>query len=62
LVDRAKVHYGQKVLIHAGAGGVGHIAVQRARAFGGKVFATVSKEKQRVIEAFGGTPIDYAFS
>ena len=37
LVDRAEVHSGQKVLIHAGAGGVGHIAVQLARAFGGEV-------------------------
>src|ERR1700729_3275340 len=33
LVDRARVHAGQKVLIHAGAGGVGHIAVQLAKAF-----------------------------
>src|ERR1700678_1038458 len=28
LVDRAKVHAGQKLLVHAGAGGVGHVAVQ----------------------------------
>ncbi len=34
LVDRAKVHSGQKVLIHAGAGGVGHVAVQIAKASG----------------------------
>ncbi len=32
IVDRAKVHSGQKVLVHAGAGGVGHIAVQLAKA------------------------------
>jgi NADPH:quinone reductase-like Zn-dependent oxidoreductase len=31
LVDRAGVHSGQKVLVHGGAGGVGHIAVQIAR-------------------------------
>ena len=42
LVDRAKVHAAQTVLIHAGAGGVGHIAIQIARAFGAQVFATVS--------------------
>ena len=35
LVDRANVGAGHKVLIHAGAGGVGHIAVQIARAFRG---------------------------
>ena len=42
LVDRAGVHAGQKVLVHGGAGGVGHIAVQIARAFGAEVFATGS--------------------
>jgi NADPH:quinone reductase len=59
IVDRAKVHHGQKVLVHAGAGGVGHIAVQLAKAFGAEVFATVSLEKQHVVEEFGATPIDY---
>jgi len=59
IVDRAKVHAGQKVLIHAGAGGVGHIAVQLAKARGAEVFATVSAEKQHIVERFGATPIDY---
>jgi NADPH:quinone reductase len=59
LVDRAKVRGGQKVLVHAGAGGVGHIAVQLAKAFGAEVFATVSADKQHVVEEFGATPIDY---
>jgi NADPH:quinone reductase-like Zn-dependent oxidoreductase len=59
LVDRAKVHRDQKVLIHAGAGGVGHVAVQIARAFGAQVFATVSGEKSHIVEKFGATPIDY---
>ena len=59
LLDRAKVHAGQKVLIHAGAGGVGHIAIQIARAFGAEVFATVSPDKQKIVEGFGATPIDY---
>ena len=35
LVDRANVHANQTVLIHAGAGGVGYVATQIARAFGG---------------------------
>jgi NADPH:quinone reductase-like Zn-dependent oxidoreductase len=59
IVDRAKVHAGQKVLIHAGAGGVGHIAVQLAKAFGAEVFATVSADKRHIVEEFGATPIDY---
>ena len=59
IVDRAKVHVGQKVLVHAGAGGVGHIAVQLAKASGAKVFATVSADKRNIVEGFGATPIDY---
>ena len=59
LVDRAAVHNQHKVLIHAGAGGVGHIAVQLARAFGAEVFATVSADKMKIVERFGATPIDY---
>jgi NADPH:quinone reductase len=62
LVDRARVRAGQTVLIHAGAGGVGHIAVQIARAYGAKVFATVSPEKKNIVESFGATPIDYRSS
>ena len=42
LVDRAKTHAGQKVLVHGGVGGVGHVAVQIAKALGAEVFATVS--------------------
>jgi NADPH:quinone reductase len=59
LVDRAKVRAGQMVLIHAGAGGVGHIAVQLARAFGAEVFATVSPGKKKIVEELGATAIDY---
>lgn len=59
LVDRARVCEQQKVLIHAGAGGVGQIAVQLARAFGAEVFATVSENKAEVVMRLGATPIDY---
>jgi len=59
LVDRANVHPGQRVLIHAGAGGVGHVAVQLARAFGASVFTTVSPEKRVIAEDLGASPIDY---
>jgi NADPH:quinone reductase len=61
LVDRAKVGADHKVLIHAGAGGVGHIAIQVARAFGAGVFATVSADKKNVVEGAGATAIDYRF-
>jgi len=60
LVDRARVHAGQKVLVHGGAGGVGHAAVQIARAFGAEVFATASAAQADTVRRFGATPIDYA--
>ena len=58
LLDRAKVHHGQTVLIHAGAGGVGYAAVQIALAHGAKVFATVSEGSREVIKALGAVAID----
>jgi NADPH:quinone reductase-like Zn-dependent oxidoreductase len=60
LVDRARVRPGQKVLVHGGAGGVGHLAVQIAKALGAEVFATVSGGKAAIVAGFGATPIDYA--
>lgn len=42
LYDRARLRQGQTVLIHAGAGGVGHVAIQLARLAGARVCATVS--------------------
>jgi len=59
LMDHAKVHEGQSVLIHAGAGGVGNVAVQMARAHGANVFATVSEGKRAIVEGLGATAIDY---
>jgi NADPH2:quinone reductase len=59
LVDRAGVHAGQTVLIHAGAGGVGHVAVQIAVASGAEVFATVSADKSEIVTRYGATAIDY---
>ncbi|WP_409190839.1 zinc-dependent alcohol dehydrogenase family protein [Bradyrhizobium sp. RDM4] len=60
LVDRGHVEAGQKVLIHGGAGGVGHVAVQIARSFGADVFATGSTENLTYIRQLGATPIDYS--
>ncbi|MEO3405713.1 zinc-dependent alcohol dehydrogenase family protein [Mucilaginibacter sp. CAU 1740] len=59
LVDRAKVQAGQKVLVHGGAGGVGHLAVQIAKAYGADVYATGSTAQQQYIESIGATFIDY---
>ena len=62
LVDRAHVRSGQKVLVHGGAGGVGHIAVQIAKAFGADVYATGSAEQRDVITGYGAAFIDYRAS
>lgn len=62
LVDRARIRAGQKVLVHGGAGGVGHIAVQLARAFGAEVYATGSASQRATIEGFGAVFIDYQAS
>jgi NADPH2:quinone reductase len=59
LVDRADISAGQKVLVRGGGGGVGHIAIQIARAFGAEVFATGSEPRRTVIERFGATFIDH---
>jgi NADPH2:quinone reductase len=60
LVDGANAGWGQTVLVHAGAGGVGHVAIQIAIARGAKVFATVSgPEKAEVVRGFGAVPINY---
>lgn len=59
LVDRASVSSGQKVLIHGGAGGVGHVAIQIALSFGAEVYATGTGESMAYIRSLGATPIDY---
>lgn len=46
LHDRARMTSGQTVLIHAGAGGVGHAAIQLAKLAGAKVITTVSSEEK----------------
>ncbi|MEM8609773.1 MAG: zinc-dependent alcohol dehydrogenase family protein [Myxococcota bacterium] len=61
LFDRMKLTAGQKVLIHGGAGGVGHVAIQLAVNAGASVFATDSGEQRlAVVEELGAMPIDYA--
>jgi NADPH2:quinone reductase len=54
LFDRANVQAGHKVLVHGGAGGVGHLAVQLARQAGAAVCATVSSEtKAQFVKSIG---------
>ena len=58
LIDHARVHAGQTVLVHAGAGGVGYAALQIALARDAKVFTTVSYDKRSIVEALGAIAID----
>lgn len=54
LHDRARIRAGDKVLIHAAAGGVGHVAVQLAALAGARVMGVVgSQEKAEFVRALG---------
>lgn len=53
LIDTAGLKEGQSVLIQAGAGGVGHFAVQIAKARGAKVYATASKNHLEFLKQLG---------
>jgi polyketide synthase 12 len=53
LTALADVKPGQRILVHAGAGGVGMAAVQLARHFGLEVFATASRGKWDTLRAMG---------
>ncbi|MFB7152217.1 NADP-dependent oxidoreductase, partial [Streptomyces virginiae] len=60
LVDTAGVTAGQRVLVHAAAGGVGHLAVQIAKARGAYVIGTASAAKHDVLRELGADElIDY---
>ena len=59
-LKRAGISKGQKVLVHGGSGGVGHIAIQLAKYFGAKVYSTGGGDKQiEMIEKLGATGINY---
>jgi NADPH:quinone reductase-like Zn-dependent oxidoreductase len=61
LVDAAKLSAGQTVLIHGGSGGVGHFAIQIAKARGAKVIATGSTANQEFLKQLGAdVAIDYS--
>lgn len=60
LVDVARIAPGQRVLIQAGAGGVGHVAVQIAKAKGAYVITTASTAKHDFVRSLGADEvIDY---
>jgi len=58
LVDRANIGPGKTVLVHGGAGGVGHIAIQIAVSKGAVVYTTVSPEQAAIVRNYGAIPID----
>jgi len=58
--DTAQLQPGQRVLIHGGSGGVGHVAVQLAKWKGAHVLATASTKNQELLRELGvDEPIDY---
>jgi NADPH:quinone reductase-like Zn-dependent oxidoreductase len=60
LIDVASVKRGDRILVHAAGGGVGHIAVQIAKSRGAYVVATASAEKRAFVESLGADEvIDY---
>jgi NADPH:quinone reductase-like Zn-dependent oxidoreductase len=60
IVDAARVQEGDDVLVHGAGGGVGHFAVQIARARGARVIATARREQAEELSALGAEQvIDY---
>ncbi|ADB32032.1 Alcohol dehydrogenase zinc-binding domain protein [Kribbella flavida DSM 17836] len=60
LVETGGLRSGQRVLVHAAAGGVGHLAVQLAKSFGAEVIGTASAAKHDFVRSLGADEvIDY---
>lgn len=61
LVVRAALRVGEGILVHGGAGGVGHVAIQLAKAIGARVFTTVREANFEFARSMGAdVVIDYA--
>lgn len=60
LFDHAELKKGDTILIHAGAGGVGSLAIELARNTGAKIYTTASVENHPYVKKLGANvPIDY---
>jgi NADPH2:quinone reductase len=60
LAVRATLRVGESILIHGGAGGVGHVAIQLAKAMGARVFTTVRKANFEFVRSLGADVlVDY---
>lgn len=60
LTARAVLRVGESILIHGGAGGVGHVAIQVAKAMGARVFTTVREDNAEFARSLGAdVVIDY---
>lgn len=60
LVVRAGLRVGESILVHGGAGGVGHVAIQLAKAIGARVFTTVREANAEFVKRMGAdVVIDY---
>lgn len=53
MMDTAQVRAGQRVLVHAGSGGVGSLAIQLVKAAGATVIATASSRNRALVESLG---------
>ncbi|RYD22645.1 MAG: NADPH:quinone oxidoreductase [Verrucomicrobiaceae bacterium] len=60
LIGRAALRVGESILVHGGAGGVGHVAIQLAKAIGARVFTTVREANFDFVRSLGAdVVIDY---
>lgn len=60
IVEIGRVYSGQRILVHAGAGGVGHLAVQLGRIYGAEIVTTASAERHEWLRSLGASQvIDY---
>ena len=60
LAVRAQLKAGESILIHGGAGGVGHVVIQVAKAMGARVFTTVREDNFEFVRSLGAdVVIDY---
>lgn len=59
LTEAVEVQPGERVLIHAASGGVGHLAVQIARSLGATVIGSASAKNQDFVRSLGADAVEY---